>query len=150
MTITTAAQIKVAELFETRECGRCGGCGRYSWNALTGSVCFGCNGRGWQFTKRGLAAYNHFTALMSKPTSGLAVGDKIRNDRGKWETVESVTVNDGGTYYVQTNRCGYQNWSPDKSWRVAQSEAEKIEKANAAVAYQSTLTKAGTPRKVQA
>lgn len=29
-----------------KTCGRCGGSGRYSWNAMTGDRCFGCHGRG--------------------------------------------------------------------------------------------------------
>lgn len=29
-----------------RTCGRCGGGGRFSWNAMTGDTCFGCNGSG--------------------------------------------------------------------------------------------------------
>lgn len=27
-------------------CGRCGGCGSYSWNAINGSTCFDCRGAG--------------------------------------------------------------------------------------------------------
>lgn len=38
-------------------CGRCGGCGRYSWNQISGDTCFGCNGTGHrQPGKRELAA----------------------------------------------------------------------------------------------
>ncbi|RUX08042.1 MAG: hypothetical protein E5V51_00280 [Mesorhizobium sp.] len=27
-------------------CGRCGGCGRYSYNQMDGDKCYGCNGQG--------------------------------------------------------------------------------------------------------
>lgn len=33
-------------------CGRCGGCGHYSYNQISGSVCFGCGGTGQTAPKK--------------------------------------------------------------------------------------------------
>lgn len=33
-------------LVEPRTCGRCGGSGHYSYNAMDGTTCYGCGGRG--------------------------------------------------------------------------------------------------------
>jgi len=33
---------------EKQVCGRCGGSGKYSFNLIRGTVCFGCNGSGFQ------------------------------------------------------------------------------------------------------
>jgi|SRR5215472_2009077 len=32
-------------------CGRCGGCGRYSYNMMHGDMCYGCSGRGQVMSK---------------------------------------------------------------------------------------------------
>ena len=42
--------------FETTTCGRCGGCGRYSYNQMDGDTCYGCRGTGKIYTKRGIKA----------------------------------------------------------------------------------------------
>lgn len=150
-TPAAAGAIRVRDSFETQGCNRCGGCGRYSWNAMHGSTCYGCNGKGWNFTKRGLAAYNYWVALMSKPTNELQPGDKVRQayQAKGWYTVATIAPNAGGSYDVRmVSGSAFSNWGAYSTWRVAQSNEDKLAKLQQAVAYQATLTKAGKPRKV--
>lgn len=69
---------KLGELFETRPCSRCGGCGRYSFNLMYGTVCFKCNGSGILFTPRGKRQLEAYKAARSKPASDVKVGEKIK------------------------------------------------------------------------
>lgn len=41
----TESQEELAQVSE--KCPRCGGSGNYSYNALHGTVCYGCQGKGW-------------------------------------------------------------------------------------------------------
>lgn len=88
--------------FETTTCGRCGGCGRYSYNQMHGSTCYGCGGSGRVFSKRGAASRVAFKAERERvcgvPVESLVAGDSILVD-GKFRTVEGwegVTA-DGAT-----------------------------------------------------
>ena len=69
---------KLGELFETRPCSRCGGCGHYSFNLMYGTVCFKCNGSGILFTPRGKRQLEAYKAARSKPASDVKVGEKIK------------------------------------------------------------------------
>lgn len=40
------ARSRLVALGYVQECSRCGGCGHYSYNQITGTVCFGCDGSG--------------------------------------------------------------------------------------------------------
>lgn len=44
-------------------CGRCGGCGQYSYNQIDGTVCYGCGGSGKKYpaTRDALAAARRIT-----------------------------------------------------------------------------------------
>lgn len=66
--------------FETTECGRCGGSGRYSWNALHGDRCYGCGGTGVVLTKAGAAAKLAYWAVARPevPVTEVKVGDLVR------------------------------------------------------------------------
>ena len=66
--------------FETTECSRCGGSGRYSWNAIHGDRCYGCGGTGTVLTKAGAAAKAAYWAVARAeiPVTDLQVGDLIR------------------------------------------------------------------------
>lgn len=71
-------------VYERKECSRCGGTGRYSYNALHGSMCYGCNGRGRALSKRGLAAKRAVTAStrpLDLPPWDLLPGDTLRRGR---------------------------------------------------------------------
>lgn len=89
------------DIFETQVCSRCDGSGHYSWNAMTGSRCFGCGGRGWQLTKRGAAALEAWTAAwkQTKKVRDLQPGERVSvrdSVRGKvlYLTVESSEADD--------------------------------------------------------
>lgn len=47
----SSAIARLCALGYTEVCGRCGGGGRYSWNAIDGDKCFGCGGSGKRLAK---------------------------------------------------------------------------------------------------
>lgn len=81
--------------FEKAPCGRCGGSGRYSWNAMHGDTCYGCGGKGYKLTKAGAEAYAAFLAI-ARPTLALAdlrPGMKLRvRGLGSYHVVEIETI----------------------------------------------------------
>jgi hypothetical protein len=81
--------VKFSEIFESKTCGRCGGTGRYSWNAVDGSRCYGCNGIGSKYTKPATVARQAFDAALTTTADTLKVGDTFR--------ANGVTF-DGGLY----------------------------------------------------
>ncbi len=210
----------VTEAFENEVCSRCGGEGRYSYCSMYGDTCFQCQGAKRIFTARGLAAYEYYKSLLSRPTRELEAGMRIRYN-GAWMTVEGVesegmkiTVRgnpttkptdnaielrcgkggingagrtgnafhfsacrmpgettaldgiragdfisyDGHTlevieteerevYLIRTNSYSFSHQTGDEIWRIAATGEEKKAAMEKALAYQETLTKAGTPRK---
>lgn len=46
-----SVQSRLAALGYVKECSRCGGDGHYSYNQITGTRCFGCNGSGRQLVR---------------------------------------------------------------------------------------------------
>ena len=74
--------------YETRECNRCGGSGRYSYCTAYGDRCFGCGGTGRAATARGQRQKAAWDALLSVPASEIAVGDMIWMP--KWCTVVGI------------------------------------------------------------
>lgn len=149
--------------FETKPCSRCGGSGHYSFNLMHGSMCYGCSGRGWQYTKRGKAARDYMVALLSKPAREFVPGDLIYDEhRGRFHRVVRSERDTGynfgsrnlGLDYEVNERWGIQaegmGWSgldPDRMIRRGATAEEKAEAREKALAYQATLTQAGTPRK---
>jgi hypothetical protein len=156
-------------LFESTTCSRCTGSGKYSWCSAHGSTCFKCGGRGWVLTKRGAAAAAKFRELLSKPTSELVAGDKIRvdgfnagsfNQPTRWYTVREVkpitraigsstvdgkTVEFGpGLFEVICDGHDSVGVAADALFRVANDGPAKAAKLQEALAYQDTLTKSGT------
>lgn len=73
------AKITGKDLFETQACSRCGGGGEYSWNSMDGSRCYGCNGRGWTYSKKGRAARDAWVAAYTRTVrfADVKVGDKV-------------------------------------------------------------------------
>lgn len=69
-----------ADRIETTECSRCGGTGRYSYNQMHGSRCYGCGGSGKKHTRRGAEAFRFLEALRSKPAADFQPGDLMRYD----------------------------------------------------------------------
>lgn len=157
--------------FEVKTCGRCGGSGKHSWNPRDGSVCFGCNGSGQVFTKRGAAAMAFYRESVTVPATEIKVGDLISGTgvtmggslySTKVRVLELVPEHENG--YTATN--GVQTPNVYIGW-VAECKGEKStsnvfkdtpvrkyfpkdendQKIAEALAYQETLTQAGTPRK---
>jgi hypothetical protein len=167
---------KMDTAFETKPCTRCGGSGHYSYCQSHGTRCFGCNGRGWQFTKRGAAAYQMYSDSLHIPASDVVVGQKIRIpgvpgiSGTVWMLVTGITADvhrsksGGATEWTETPAVRFSgqirkfgsDWtntedygyglSADAPVRVEHTHDEKRAKIAAAVAYQEMLTKQGTPR----
>ena len=147
-------------LFESVTCSRCGGSGHYSYCQRFGTICFKCGGRQVVFTKRGAVAQEFFTRLCSKRADELVVGvDKIKEETGKFYTVTFTGIKNDGSgqiidgvvvpyYRVETAYCSHGT-SPERVFRVAQSAEAKQAKIKEALAYQESLTKTGTVRKVK-
>lgn len=163
---------QAARKLETKTCGRCGGSGKFSWNAITGDRCFGCGGSGIVYTKRGAAAAAFYRESLEKVASEIVVGDLVfmqgfnagsfaqpsrwvrvveitRDATSAWSTAPDGTR----TYHEQIMlRCDKANIGLclTSRQRVGWSKEAKQAKLAAALDYQDTLTKQGTPRKVAA
>lgn len=75
---TTSPTFPKSTVFEHKACSRCGGSGHYSYCTMYGTTCFGCNGRGWQYTRRGEVAAKLYSDLLMVPATEVEVGTKIR------------------------------------------------------------------------
>jgi hypothetical protein len=79
--------------FETTECSRCGGTGEYSYNSLTGTRCFKCNGGKAQLTRKGAAARAAYDeamdAMCRRQMWTVRAGDVVKpyGARQRWTTV---------------------------------------------------------------
>lgn len=138
--------------FEYEVCSRCGGEGRYSYNQMDGDRCYGCGGTGYKLTKRGAAAREFYLALVSKPATEIIAGDRVfLSGIGQgWYVVESVTVMENGMIdlnFVTSKGMSGARLRPSDTLRVAQAPEAKTAKLAQAIAFQSTLTKQGKPRK---
>jgi hypothetical protein len=158
--------------FESTTCSRCCGSGNYSYCQRYGTTCFKCGGAKKVFTKRGAAANAMYQRSLEVPATEVRVGDWIMsggvtNDGqvyGRWEKVieinpstqRSTLTVDGVTteqvYFADIVsqrgewRCSHTCFATSmfrKKWPIEQCLAKK----RAALAFQETLTKAGTPRK---
>lgn len=151
----------LAHTFETETCSRCGGCGRYSYCQMYGSVCFGCHGAKNVMTRRGKLAWSMFNELLSKRADQLVPGDKIKESNfftsQRWflvtevsaDTTKASTLQNGvmvevtGMLHIATDGCGFGGVSPDHIYRVAATVTQKRLARRKALAYQLTLTKTG-------
>lgn len=155
--------------FEHTTCGRCGGTGRYSYNALHGSTCYGCKGRKWKYTARGKVAANYFQSLLKKPALDVRVGDKVWHSiispdglmsSTGWFTVREVSFardhlngmrQSVGFLFVLKSGTRYMfGASPDERVVVKPTPEAREAALAAALAYQSTLTMTGKPSKRKA
>ena len=152
--------------FETETCSRCGGSGHYSFNMRDGTKCYGCHGSGVKYTKRGAVARQFYSDSLYKPANEVKIGDKVFDTYyRKWLTVIGVelgdevpTIDHNGEKVTQhhlsflfktknTYSSGHFENTPVKS---VVSEEERVAKMEAAIEYQSTLTKAGKVSKRKA
>lgn len=161
-------------LFESETCSRCGGSGNYSYCQSYGTRCFKCHGDCVTLTKRGYAAQKWFNARRMKPASEVKVGERIvvegtpgfsRTEVVIVESAEMETKSSGkslmpdGTWkdhppHLVIRGKGAKSGEPHGMHTYPESEVrmhvwgEALAALRAeALAYQATLTKAGTVRK---
>jgi hypothetical protein len=130
--------------FEHTTCSRCCGEGRYSFNLVHGSTCYGCAGKGYKLTAAGRAASARFTALMSVPAQELVPGQRIRLDMGlgtSWCTFEKFE--NGWLHARDRDGTVRHQCDPLTLVRVHQTAEQKQEKLAQALAYQDTLKPLG-------
>lgn len=146
--------------FEIEPCSRCGGSGSYSYNPMDGTRCFKCGGAKFVLTKRGAAARAKYLKSLERPAGELKTDDYIFDYIGLgskrvWGRVGEITKRemlcDGkpsimvemkrGGKVVQCRICTLDE--PVMSVALPEDQQEYLAKA---VAYQSSLTKAGKPR----
>jgi hypothetical protein len=160
----TQTENNLTQAYETECCTRCGGGGHYSYCQMYGTVCFKCGGKGKQYTKRGQAAVAYARSLRTVKARDVQAGWLLWDSGGPfsragWKTVISAqlgtsawsnTVNGvttSGFYYdIVTKDCNHGAF-PDSDVQAVPSRERLAEIKAEAMAYQPTLTKAGTPRK---
>lgn len=152
------SETKVADVFETTACSRCGGSGQYSYCQAFGTRCFGCGGKGVKYTARGAEALRYFRALSECPASMLREGDRIFSDG--WRRVLAIeqnsetrragrVVDDVARYdgiNIVTQYLSLVAVDPESLVRVS-DPATAVCRLKAAAEYQLALTKAGKPRR---
>lgn len=164
--------------FEHESCSRCGGSGQHSYCQMYGSTCFKCSGSGFQLTKRGHATQLFYNSLNTKKAGEIQFGDRVKFDgcpgfsktevaiidqiatqiNGGSSTVNGVTKTyrhhhiEGyivGKPQTPENRTGIYTFV-DADVKLSPTKEERKERILKALAYQETLTKAGTVRKSKA
>jgi len=149
----------MATIFENETCSRCGGTGKFSYNQIHGSRCYGCQGSGVKLTKRGAAARAFFIESQQTPVAdlkhGMFVWDDTFGSTAKFLPLLAIEqsgsyqqIKDGRCHYisVKTSRCNNLVF-PDSKVRAVRDEEHRQQLIQAALDFQSTLTKTGKPRK---
>ncbi len=156
---------------ELQTCGRCGGSGKYSYCTMYGDRCFGCGGTGVKLTKRGQIAKAWLEAIRSKRVEDLQIGDEILIDdhfSGKAAFCKITAISPDSDQRSTTNGVetvisglvklefdaaapcgGYGGLRGSDLKRVRQTAASLEITRLRGMAFQDTLTKTGTPRKVK-
>ena len=90
--------------YEQQTCGRCGGCGSYSYNQITGSRCFKCHGAGTVDSRKGAkaraAVAEKRNELYGRAIEDVKVGDRAKMPgRGmfaadRWATITESQADD--------------------------------------------------------
>ena len=148
----------MSSLFESKVCTRCGGTGNFSFCLRYGSTCFKCHGAGDVLTKRGAAAQKYLNELRTKKASDFVVGDVIKctGVSSYWfariTEIRKRTPTHRGTrltFITENKKVGTHTMHTydDHQFRIGETAEQKTASREAALAYQATLTKAGTPRK---
>lgn len=157
------AHTDLATNFETEICSRCGGCGEYSYCQTHGTRCFKCSGKGLVYTKRALAAIDYARELRTVQVQDVQVGWLMYvaasplGGKAGWLRVTEA-MHDGGakwlkdgewTPYVDLSHAGGGQgfFLPTDTLQAVPNRDKHAEVRAAALAYQTTLTKAGTVRK---
>lgn len=141
----------MAAIFETQTCTRCGGCGHYSFNQFNGTTCFGCGGSGAMLTKRGRAAQDYYQSLRNIMPEAVTVGMHIKGWNGTYTVAEIVGIDtilkSSKATHILFKSAGGKVYAENLSAPVQIAGADLEGIREKALAYQATLTKAGTVRK---
>lgn len=88
---------KVVIRYEKAVCGRCAGSGEYSYNAMHGTTCYGCSGKGTTLSRTGAAAAKIIRAMRTEmtrvPVETIRPGTHIHLG-GRWRRVIEVRTGD--------------------------------------------------------
>jgi DnaJ-class molecular chaperone len=94
--------------FPLDECSRCGATGHYSFNTVTGSRCFNCNGSGYTVQKRAESAWSAMLAEIDShrrcTVRNMNVGDLIAYKR-VWREVVSIEITDQSCGSFKVSGC---------------------------------------------
>ena len=144
-------------LFENKTCSRCGGSGKFSWCQMHGDMCFKCHGDGVVLTKKGRAAQVWLNAKKRKRLGEVAVGDWVLSEgiagfsASFWVKIDQIEGAGAELKATGLNKRGERHgWQGDMEVQIFQGKAWATELAKEALAFQETLTKTGTVRKVKA
>jgi len=97
-TTTTEATPRTAVVitYEQQTCGRCGGCGSYSYNQITGSRCFKCHGAGTVESRKGAKARAAVAAkrdeLYGRAIEDVKVGDQAKLPGAKFMSADRWAI----------------------------------------------------------
>ena len=136
----------MALIFESKECARCGGTGRHSYNQIDGNRCFGCGGAGEKVTKRGQAAQTYYIDKLVISVNDLEVGMRVI-DSGDRYTVASIVIENAHCTKVYSVSNNLYVYSVIESVRRIPTKEERLVLIKDSLAFQSTLTKAGAVSK---
>lgn len=134
----------MSTVFETQVCNRCGGTGHYSFNMVHGTMCYGCQGSGEKFTKRGQSAFDYYKGLRTIKAADVEVGQRIKAVGAKF-TVTEIKADDDNPGRIKFTSSSNNVYSLSDQYEVliipTAENNEELKKQ--ALEYQSKLTKAG-------
>jgi hypothetical protein len=132
--------------FETGTCSRCGGTGKYSWNAQHGDMCFKCLGKGKIYTKSGLSALKFYQESLMKNIEDIEVGNFMW-EKGGWKEITKISKTEeiDNCWHFEFKNCrGFKIvFSDNLKIKVVANENERKELIEKAIEYQNSLTKKG-------
>lgn len=143
--------------YESDPCTRCGGSGHYSFNQVSGTICFKCRGSGAQLTPRGKAALAFANSLLDRKIEELSGEDRFQYVdafRGRrYNGCTAVEVEGFALSADGTPLPAFEVRSSSGKVLVVTGAGTKVrlhptaEQMDQIIAYQDSLTKAGKPRK---
>ena len=121
-------------------CSRCGGSGHHSYNQITGSVCFGCNGRGEKAAKLTRAI---FAQAAEKVAAGeLEAARKLAREKAEAKkTIRPLVARAKAIYAVIGNaysEASNASRSREQTYALVDSPLFRAQTMNNAIMYGST------------
>ena len=155
--------------YEKETCGRCGGYGKFSYNQIDGSRCYGCRGSGERLTKRGKAARAYATSILEKPVEDIVLEPgqfAIYTNMGLYGSGRRIKVAE--IREKTEGPCAYRilengERKPIRDFDLIDTDSKVVgvvsegiklrltptsEQIEEITAYQNNLTKAGKPSKL--